>query len=159
MKVGLKCVFLPDCSSVSEDHEFCAVEIFPVPDNKNNSIVAVGVYRPPKRPLPSFNTHIEDVALKLKNKTVLMGCDLNIDLIDDSINCNTFNTLYAFSYFPLINIATRIANTAKCLDHFWYNKLNVSFAGALITDTSDHYPIFTVINNINKGGLIKKNFS
>lgn len=89
----------------------------------------------------------------------MLGGDLNIDLIDDSINCNTFNTLYAFSYFPLINIATRIAaNTAKCLDHFWYNKLNVSFAGALITDISDHYPIFTVINNINKGGLIKKTF-
>ena len=49
--------------------------------------------------------------------------------------------LYSFNFFPLITLATRVTvNAAKCLDHMWYNKLNVSSAGAIVSDITDHYP-------------------
>ena len=79
--------------------------------------------------------------------------DLNFDLLREELYSDFFNLLYSYNFFPLITVATRVTEqSAKCIDHFWYNKLNVSFSGAIVSDISDHYPIFSLfdIASINK---------
>ena len=54
-------------------------------------------------------------------------------------------------FFPLINKPTRISkHSATIIDNIFYNNIekNTTFNGILITDLSDHFPIFH-IDNIN----------
>ena len=54
----------------------------------------------------------------------------------------TFLTRFFFyDFFPLIYEAMRETNTSSgCIDHIWFNKYNVTLAGSITADVSDHYP-------------------
>ena len=156
-RVGLKCCYLSEHSVVSNSHEICAVEITPDTSNISNNLVVYGVYRPPDAPLTVFTDHIDVLLSSSVSKSQMLCGDLNLDLLDDSLNCDIFNTMYSYNFLPLINLATRVTdNSAKCIDHIWYNKLNISFSGCIPSDISDHYPIFTVVNVVNFNNVISK---
>ena len=79
---------------------------------------------------------------KEKKETVLMG-DFNINIL----NCNSdrdtssfTDTLYSNSFYPTINIPTRITSTSKTLiDNILYNNITKSiWAGNIATTISDH---------------------
>ena len=87
------------------------------------------------------------------SRSIILCGDLNIDLLREELYSDFFNLLYSYNFFPLITVATRVTEqSAKCIDHLWYNKLNVSFSGAIVSDISDHYPIFSLfdIASINR---------
>ena len=83
---------------------------------------------------------------KEKKETVLMG-DFNINIL----NCNSdrdtssfTDTLYSNSFYPTINIPTRITSTSKTTDNILYNSIS---AGNIVTSTSDHLTQYIFITS------------
>ena len=77
----------------------------------------------------------------------MIAGDVNVDLLMNGHNFEFYNCLLSYNFYHLINVATRVTKiSSKCLDQIWYNKFNVSVTGAIITDITDHYPIFAAIN-------------
>ena len=91
-----------------------------------------------------FNEILADCLKKIKNNSIIMG-DFNYNLLDPSdAHINNFtDTLFGFSYFPLINKPTRITDSsATLIDHIWTNIHSVKFNSGIIVDPiSDHLPI------------------
>ena len=89
--------------------------------------------------------------------------DFNIDLLNkDCNNLTSFlNTMYSLSLMPIISKPTMITdNSATLIDNFFLNEPCTFESGILISDISDHFPIFFArknffsINsskNVNKG--------
>ena len=59
--------------------------------------------------------------------------------------------MYSFSYVPVINKPSRIAqNSAKLIDNIFVNNVDPdSIQGLLYTDISDHLPIFMIAKRCN----------
>ena len=136
--------FMPQFSSVAETSEICAVEIALGEGNRNDRYRILGIYRPPSVSLPAFTDQIENIITNFFNESVLLVGDFNIHLLCETRNENFL--LYYYNFSPLINVATRETNTSStCIDHIWFNKYNVSLAGSIIADVSDHHTIFAMI--------------
>ena len=70
---------------------------------------------------------------------------------------NFVNMMHSLYMYPLINVPTRFTdNSAKCIDHMWCNMHNVSHSGCFLTDTTDHYLIFTVFDVVTKRVPLRK---
>ena len=94
-----------------------------------------------------------------RNKSVILAGDFNVDLLNENQSSEISNFLYSTNFSPLISIPTRITeNTAKCLDQIWYNFERASFSGSIISDTTDHYPVFVVSNSLNGNEKITTTF-
>ena len=90
---------------------------------------------------------MDNVLGNISRRAVAVVGDLNVDLLNEDDSTDMCNVMFSHSFFPLVNIATRVTeNTATCLDHIWYNRSNIIASGAFIADISDHYPIFTALN-------------
>ena len=152
------------CSSAHENLsntdnfcESCVVEISPNIKNTKENITIFGIYRPPNSSLPIFIDYINNVLTEHSQKSIAFIGDFNIDILDDDAGADFSNLMYSRNFFPFINIPTRVTEqSSKCLDHIWYNRHNSLFSGAFITDITDHYPIFTVLNVAKKKLPLKK---
>ena len=159
VRAELRSSFLAEHSLVTDNYEICAVEIIPDSDNQINNFILLGIYRPPQRNSQILSDHFENLFIQLRNKTIFLCGDLNIDLINDDIDSDFLNNLYSHNFFPLINIPTRVTDqSSTCIDHMWFNKLVCQYSGTIITDITDHYPIFCVIYISKKKDLIYKTF-
>ena len=60
--------------------------------------------------------------------------------------------MYANGFIPRINRPTRVTSQSAIIYHLYTNNLNVSnamFQGILLTDITDHYPIFHMCRLFN----------
>ena len=125
-----------------------------------DSNVLVGViYRPPGTDMKLFNEqfgHILDTIRKEKKICYLMG-DYNINILNSDTHETTgcfVDMLYGNSFIPLINRPTRVTKqTATLIDNIYTNNLkdvSLSYQGLLVTDISDHFPIFHIHQRPNK---------
>ena len=116
--------------------------------------VLIGVvYRPPDRPIRNLNDQLKpmlDAIYNLKLPCYLLG-DLNINLLNYETHPDTaeyLNLLYSHNFLPIINRPTRITEqSATLIDHIMCNNFGPSiscYQGILVTDISDHYPVFHV---------------
>ena len=116
--------------------------------------VLIGViYRPPDRNIKDFNSQLRiilDTVSDLHIPCYLLG-DTNINLLNHSTHSETGNyidLLYSYSFVPLINRPTRVTDhSATLIDHIFTNNLSpniLKFQGILLTDITDHYPIFHI---------------
>jgi hypothetical protein len=121
-------------------------------------LIIGGMYR---RPGSNPNSFIEILSEKLHiikqmNKQCIYAGDFNLDLLkykshnptNDFINLN-----FALSYTPQINRPTRItSDTATIIDNLFSNLplQNDCTNGIILTDLSDHFPIFTLISKLPK---------
>ena len=87
----------------------------------------------------------------------LMGVyNVNLLNVDKHIPSSDFlETLYSYSYLPLLNKPTRISkNTATLIYNIFCNGIENSdyLCGILYTDISDHFPVFYICSKsyINK---------
>ena len=141
--------------------------------NIENDIVGkltVGViYRHPvydKNSIGKFIESIENVHSKIisqKRYLFVMG-DINIDLLKIEKNKNSrnyANSLISFSCKCLINTPTRVnINSTTLLDHAYTSLLkNILLSGILVTDISDHSPIFSLISNAGKNYKTEKHIT
>ena len=118
--------------------------------------VLVGVvYRPPGRSIDDFNEQLRSLFEKISNTRFpcyLMG-DVNINLINHASHQNTgeyLDLIYSNGYIPVINRPTRVTSqTATLIDHIVTNNFigKSLYQGVLLTDITDHYPIFSITHD------------
>ena len=132
--------------------------------NMENDVIGkltVGViYRHPVYDKDSMEKFIESIKnlhrkiISQKQYFFVIG-DINIDLlkIEENENSRNYaNSLISSSCKCLINIPTRVnIYSATLLVHAYTSLLkNILLSGVLVTDISDHYPIFSLISNAAK---------
>ena len=126
----------------------------------HNIIVGV-IYRPPNNNLELFKESLLQLLQNLgsqKKKCFLMG-DINSDLLKAEENRHTndiLNYMLSSSFYPLISRPTRITSTsATLIDNIFINSLEDNFTcGLLLTDISDHLPIFQITTTITNANTI-----
>lgn len=133
----------PDLSIFNPTIESIFVEIT-TPSSKEKCIIGV-IYRPPNGSIDDFNVHLQcilNVITQTKFKSYIMG-DYNIDLTNKHKSASFLNTIYAYGFTPTISKPTRISSTsATLIDNIITNVTSTITSGILITDLSDHLPIF-----------------
>ena len=141
----------PDIKFEHPNCEACFIEIECNTGAKNPIFGAL--YRHPVKNVRLFTSYLgeflENFAARGVSLTI-MG-DINIDLNKSNVISNEYiNTMSSLGFSALINQPTRIysykgSNTVSCstLDHVITNSSsNFSKVGILISDVSDHLPIF-----------------
>ncbi len=134
------------CTGETVTVESCFIEV------ENCSGGNIIMYKPPDVPCVTFTRACNDI-LKLVNnenkKCYIMG-DFNINLLkrDTENSVQLFlDMLNTYSFYPLIDKPTRITGeSATLIDTIFTNDFSSHRAGILITDISDHLPIFMAID-------------
>ena len=119
--------------------------------SKNDVVISV-IYRPPDTDINSFVAIITDIlsVIKADRKTCYILGDFNINLINVSNHIPTasfLEVMYPHAFTPLIT-----SNTATLIDNIFTNTSRNSFNGIILSDISDHFPIFCI--NITKCATI-----
>ena len=124
---------------------------------KEKNIVIGVIYRPPNTDISHFIEIIKDIMEKIKNENkicYLVG-DYNINLINvdsHSLTSEFNDIMYSVGFIPLITRPTRVTHTsATLIDNIYSNQIldrDHSLNGIMMTDISDHYPIFHIANYI-----------
>lgn len=139
------------------------VEVFKSKINCNKHVILGVIYRPPNTNLEDFNNHLSDVLeiITRENKLIYLLGDYNINLLNSDHHGNSslfIDIMYSYSLFPLINKPTRVTTqSATLIDNIFTNDIHNDnlFNGILLTDISDHFPIFM----INTGRVITEKMS
>ena len=157
VRKGLISNYIRDKSLTSDFCESCVVEISPDNRDVKQNLIIFALYRSPNSSVSEFVNHVDLVAREYFNKAVLYVGDLNVDVINEDSSSELVNVMFSHYLYPLISVPTRVTgNSATCIDHMWYNRHNVSHSGAFVTDFSDHYLIFCVLNiSIDRSPLKK----
>ena len=141
----------PELSHCTDHFESVVIEIPKGRLSNYSSSLFIGVvYRPPGANHEDFITQLTNTLQVIKSAKagcILMG-DFNYNLFTANSENATelfLETMYCHSYLPLINRATRVTETsASLIDNIFFNdftRIN-TFQGILVSDTTDHYPIF-----------------
>ena len=90
----------------------------------------------------------------LKYKDVCIFGDININSLkryQDSSVTNYFHEICGFGFTNLIDVPTRVTNKGGTLiDHFYCSNLQrVHKANVLLSDISDHFPLYVRLKNCN----------
>ena len=132
-----------------------------IPNSKN---ILIGViYRPPNSNLNDFMSYLQNVLSDpiFSNKDSYLVGDFNIDLMKcDSSNApqEFIELLMTASFSPLISKPTRVTElSATLIDNIFTNNTPPpETAGIVLSDISDHYPIFTLSPMNNKSNSPRK---
>ena len=126
--------------------------------NPNGKNILIGViYRPPSSSINDFMIYLQDFLSDpiFVNKDSYLVGDFNIDLM----KCNSVNASQEFiellmsaSFVPMISKPTRVTElSATLIDNIFTNKIPPpESAGIILSDISDHYPIFAISAMKNK---------
>jgi hypothetical protein len=119
--------------------------------------VIIGIiYRPPDTDIRHFNDILLNIfeMIHFENNQVYIMGDININLLNSESHLPTsefIDMLFSRSLFPLITKPTRIqGQSATLIDNIFCNILDARSRknGILITEISDHFPVFTVSNTV-----------
>ena len=120
--------------------------------SETNIIVGV-IYRPPNTDMKLFSELMTNVfeRLQRENKLCYLMGDYNLDLLKHEIHPQTsdfLDIIYSYNYIPLITRPTgRKEQSGTLIDNIFTNnlaELGTSIHGLLVTDISDHLPIFII---------------
>ena len=148
----LKYVERPDIKFNYPDCEASFVEV--LCENEKQNHVFGALYRHPKQYAREFSSHLGEFLENFtsrKTKLTIMGDIINIDLNKSNVVSNEYiNVINSAGFTTLINQPTRIfyyeqSHSVSCstLDHLITNNSSCfSKVGILVTDVSDHLPIF-----------------
>ena len=124
----------------------------------------VGVfYRIPNTDIQCFVDVVKDICDKLRNENdlcYLVGdYDVNLLNVDKHTSTADFNdTMFSNGFIPLTTHLARVTQlSATLIDSIFTNQLTEVHSdylqGILLTDISDHYPVFHV-NNMIKNEIV-----
>ena len=129
----------------NEDIEVCCVKTMLC----NSQYVIVGIYRPIAGNIGKFFDELSNIINIdcIKNQTIVLTGDININLCIESPSCSRFmDLLYSYHFIPVITKPTRFSpndlNNSSLLDHIWINKLVNYSSGVILADVTDHCPSF-----------------
>ena len=146
---GMEFQIRHDLNVMSDQLETLFVESF-VPGKKN--VIFGVIYRPPQSNLDQVVNELQTILLNplFLNKTIFLMGDFNTNLLQCEENFHTdafFNIMLSFSLMPLIIKPTRVTETSSTLiDNIFCNIQPFPSAGIIISDISDHFPIFTKVD-------------
>lgn len=151
-----------DLSIFNESIESIFIEVTETHTKKKMIIGCI--YRPPSGSIDDFNfnvQHISNIISHHNYDSYIMG-DFNIDLSDVNKSTGFLNLLYSTGFNPTITKPTRItATSATILDNIVTNVESTTIPGILVTDISDHFPIFLLIptkNNRPMNFMYRRNY-
>ena len=161
-----------DLSVFNDDFEAIFVEISNTTLNLNKNVIIGTIYRPPGSDLIGFNERIVDLMDRIvkENKICYLAGDYNINLLNHDthqLTAEFLNIMYSNSFIPLINRPTRVTeHSATLIDNVFTNGLTSiinSLQGILISDITDHFPVFTINRNFTcketEAVLVKRSYS
>ena len=135
------------CSVATNTIESCVVRI----ESAQYKLLILGIYRPHSDSVHNFTEQLERMLLENTDpseKSVLLG-DFNINLLEENnAAIEDFQTmLQALHFLPTITKPTRMPSPTlqgnpSLLDHIWVNQLQYNNSGILLSDLTDHCPIF-----------------
>ena len=121
-----------------------------IPRHKN-TVIGV-IYSPPSENTLEFVAKVNEVipGVTKNNKHCYITGDFNLNLLkceSHSVTAQFIESLFAFSLLPMITKPTRItAHSATLIDKLFTNNTAVSSKnGLIISDISDHLPIFSIV--------------
>ena len=153
VKEGIEYTVRSDLVVFNEVMESVYVEIEKSQFSTSKNIIIGTIYRKPDSDIRNF---IDSLSLKLnklsnENKLVYLLGDFNINLLNTDSHVLTgefVDMMYSHHLFPLISRPTRITQlSATLIDNIFTNNINnfdSSINGILVTDISDHFPIFHI---------------
>lgn len=109
------------------------------------------IYRTPSSDPGKFLVDFESFlhSNNLSHQNHIITGDLNFDILTSNHDSDTYmDLIQQYNLQPLINIPTRVTDSSStCIDHILsnINFCNIS-CGAIIKDTSDHFPIFAIFH-------------
>ena len=115
------------------------------------TVFVIGVYRLHTDTVENFSIALGSLLNSpiLRNKTILLAGDLNINLLntDSQPTENFINMMYSMHFLPFITKPTRIeqrnhSSSATVLDQIWLNSYTPFLSGVILHDIADHYPVF-----------------
>ena len=123
----------------------------------NNKTVIGEIYRVPNSNINQSIERYDEIFSKTKDaKNVIIGTDQNFDLLKIESHKQTadlFNNAFANSLMPTITKPTRITHaSATLIDNIYvkFNNNHINLNSAiLVTDISDHLPVFCFITSQN----------
>ena len=123
---------------------------------KNKNIVIGVIYRPPQSNPRDFITHIQEMLSFLtqnENPCFILG-DFNINLLNSHSNPipqEFLEALLSNSFAPLIVKPTRLTGlSATLIDNIFTNVQPLPESGILLSDLTDHFPVFCHMNIKNE---------
>ena len=153
---AIQCKERPDLCIFNDYVECVFVEIsFHCSGKSQNAVVGI-LYRPPNTSMAEFNDNCMNIfdVLKTERKPCYIMGDFNINLFNYESHSDTtdfLNLMFSHCFFPAISKPTRVTEYSSTLiDNIFSNSpqhLNSSINGILCTDISDHFPVFSIINN------------
>lgn len=149
LRKGLNYKMVQEMSiTVSDIMECVTVEII---NDKIKNVVISCIYRSPGSCVDEFNKVILKLFANYNSKDLFICGDFNFDLLKcENTKSNEFtNNIYSLGLYPLISKPTRITlDTATLIDNIFVNlnEKNIK-SGVLITDVSDHLPVFAICTN------------
>ena len=153
IKQGIHFTQRVDLSVFNDSIETVFIEIDKFEVHSETNIIVGVIYRPHNTDMKLFSELMTDVfeRLQRENKLSYLMGDYNLDLLKHEIHPQTSNFLdiiYSYNYIPLITRPTRRKEQSGTLiDNIFTNnlaELGTSIHGLLVTDISDHLPIFIV---------------
>lgn len=142
---------LRDDLSVFQEGVFESVFI-EIKTNECKAIVGE-IYRVPNTNITKSLETYDTILQKLQNykHTIFIGTDQNINLLNQSLHEKTndfLNMIYSSQLLPSITKPTRVTDhSATLIDNIYISCKNPenSLSGIIVTDISDHFPIFTLV--------------
>ena len=123
---------------------------------KSKNIIIGSIYRHPRINNDNFNNFLKYVEFSLnnltkENKEIYLCGDFNIDLlkIDELTNYKKFYELMSsYGLLPqILNPTREIGNSSTIIDKIFTNNISNSIqSGNILTDLSDHYSQFIMVN-------------
>ena len=147
----------PDLDAYSSSSESIFIEV----DLGRQKILIGTVYRPPNQSEDDFLIYLNKVlnVVESEKKLLYLMGDFNLNLLNvGSVQYvdDFLDTMLSNSINPLIRYPTRVSpNSQTLIDNIFTNDPDAYCSGLLLTDISDHFPIFCIANksfcNSNKG--------
>ena len=159
IKSGISYTLRKDLCITSNELECIFIEISSGNLSFARNIVVASIYRPPNTNINQFNESIIPILNKLRKekKICYLTGDFNLDLFKSDSHTGTtdfLNVMHTHAYVPLITRPTRVTDkSATLIDNIYTNNvqnMSSSFQGLLVTEITDHYPIFHCNINIKE---------
>ena len=149
----------PDLNVFNDNIESIFVEVDKSDFSLDRNVVIGVLYRPPNTDIDVFNDYLGNILANVEREKkifYIMG-DYNINLLNHNSHPKTtsfLDTIYCKSFVPLINRPTSVSESSHTIiDNIITNnfaELKCSMHGIMLTDISDHFPVFTVNWNMQE---------
>ena len=152
VKSTLDYMLRDDLSVIENEYETLWVEI---KNSKSQNVLCCCAYRHPNTDVKKFNEYVDQTMNKIskENKLIFLIGDFNINLLNYNSHNETndfLNTMLSHYLLPHILHPTRVTDhSATVIDNIFSNNSSYeTISGNIMTQISDHFPQFLMLNKI-----------